>query len=292
MQHMQTAALYSPYLVRTSSSMHGVEGETARRRMLRARRSRTSRRSPVRDVVPDSVPFSMRDVNAVLEEQRAASFCTPRGDRPLQGRYRPRHGSLRSRMQGRCSCGLSSTRDDPLKFSRYPRKVLLDQRADDEDWLLQFLLVYARTLGDRPVVLPTSDAQALFLARHRERLGAVCRVSQTPLDALTDIVNKDGLDCHARDAGVPFIEAIDNASIEEVEEFSLEYPGPYLLKPVFTHAPHSALRTKTSRSPIAMRSSPSRERKGWKACSCSRSSVAVTVKSTTPTVSAMRRAAS
>jgi predicted ATP-grasp superfamily ATP-dependent carboligase len=133
---------------------------------------------------------------------------------------------------------------DHLRYSRYARKVYLDARAEDEEWLAQFLVVYARTLGGRPVVLPTSDALALFLARYRDRLSTACRLSETSFDELSEIINKDGLIQRARTAGVPCIDALDNATAAELQAFTREHAGPYLLKPVFTNSPHSVLRTK------------------------------------------------
>jgi predicted ATP-grasp superfamily ATP-dependent carboligase len=138
---------------------------------------------------------------------------------------------------------------DPLRYSRYATKVVLDDRARDEEWLLQFLIVYARTVGNRPVILPTSDGHALFLARHRERLAVVSRTSEVSLAEFTGIIHKDGLEQSAKKARVPIIPSIDNATEDEIHEFTRDNPGPYLLKPVFQNAPDSTLRVKNLKLP-------------------------------------------
>jgi D-aspartate ligase len=133
---------------------------------------------------------------------------------------------------------------DPLRRSRHGTKVDVHRLADDDAALIEFLCDYARRLGGRPVVLPTSDRHALLLAQHRERLEPVCRVSTTQHAQLRAIVCKDGLYRTAEDAGVSTVPGISHPTAPQIDAWSQQHPGPYLLKPLYEEVPGSPLKAK------------------------------------------------
>lgn len=146
--------------------------------------------------------------------------------------------------------------DDPLHYSRFGVKVkyyehrnqtteagtLQDQ--DAKDALADFLFEYASRLGDRPLIIPTCDENALLLAKHRLRLSRVSRIWSTPYDHLSDIINKDALYRIAIDHGIPVLPSLSGQDYEGVEMWTAQYSGPYLLKPTYHQANTSHLGTK------------------------------------------------
>src|SRR5262249_39591155 len=122
---------------------------------------------------------------------------------------------------------------DPVRLSRYGRKIDLAGTLDTDPALIDFLVDYARKLGHRPVVFATSDALALQLASNAARLDPVARIPSISYDALLNIIGKEGLYRSARAAGVPTIPYIVAEDSDEIAEWSRAHPGPYLVKPFY-----------------------------------------------------------
>ena len=132
----------------------------------------------------------------------------------------------------------------PLRWSRHGTKVDLSHLANDEAKVLAALRDYARRLGGRPVVIPTSDALALMLASHRDSLQTVCRLWTTEPCTLNDIVCKEQLYRRAASAGVATIPCVADASMDEVAAWSAQHAGPYFLKPSYEAVAQSSVRGK------------------------------------------------
>jgi D-aspartate ligase len=115
---------------------------------------------------------------------------------------------------------------------------------DNEPALIDWLIQYSRGLGHRPVVIPTSDAHALMLAKHRTLLEPYCRLFETPYSDLRNIIHKDGLYQTAESAGVKIIPSIFEPQVNEIEQWCQTHPGPYLLKPFYSGIKECALREK------------------------------------------------
>jgi D-aspartate ligase len=125
------------------------------------------------------------------------------------------------------------SQDDPLHASRYGIKVPCYHLLNDELGLVEFLVDYARKLGNRPVVLPTGDAHALLLAKHAARLTQHCRIWQLPHAQLARIVDKTRLYEAAEAAGVPTIPSLSTPSLTQVMQWCRQHGGPYILKPSY-----------------------------------------------------------
>jgi D-aspartate ligase len=108
------------------------------------------------------------------------------------------------------------------------------------DWLIQ----YSRRLGHRPVVIPTTDAHALMLAKHQEQLKPYCRLFETRYNELQNIIHKNGLYQTAESAGVKAVPSIYEPNADEIEHWCQTHPGPYLLKPFHNGIKACALRKK------------------------------------------------
>ncbi len=119
------------------------------------------------------------------------------------------------------------------RFSRYGKKIPLYGKHKDETFLLQFLTGYCHKLGNHPVVFPSSDRMALFLAKHADTLRDCCLFSSTTYEDLASLVSKDGLYRQALAAGVGVIPHIISQDAGAIAAWSVDNAAPYLLKPFY-----------------------------------------------------------
>lgn len=135
-------------------------------------------------------------------------------------------------------------RGEPIHYSRYGKKVLLYGLENDEEALLEFLIAYAKKLGNRPVIFPTGDAHALLIAKNYPRLKDHCRIWSTSCQELGRIVNKNDLYELAANAGLATVPAIYNPTRAQAMEWALDNKAPYLLKPSYEGVETCNLREK------------------------------------------------
>ena len=126
--------------------------------------------------------------------------------------------------------------DEAIMSSRYGKKVLFPHGEHNEPALLAFLTDYCQTLGTMPVIIPTSDSLALFLAKHQDVLKPICTLWTTSYENLAEIINKNGLYHLAEQADVATIPWVETASLEELKHWSQANAAPYLLKPFYAAA--------------------------------------------------------
>jgi len=138
----------------------------------------------------------------------------------------------------------TSQPNQPSSLSRHCRCVPRPDTLGDDASSIKWLTDLCATLPARPVVLPTSDQDALWLAKHAESLRSHCILWSTPHSELLRIVSKDGLYATAVRSKMPVIPFVVEPSLAELEEWSLIHSGPYLLKPFYRDIPGSALRRK------------------------------------------------
>jgi predicted ATP-grasp superfamily ATP-dependent carboligase len=130
---------------------------------------------------------------------------------------------------------------DPLRFSRRCDHVSYDGPADDEDALLAWLVRFLKQARDRPVLIPTSDSHALMLARNHDQLAPHCLLSTCGHQDLQRIIDKGALYDLAGKAGVPVIPSTYEPTLEQLDRWSEDNPGPYFLKPIYEAAGRCAL---------------------------------------------------
>lgn len=129
-------------------------------------------------------------------------------------------------------------------LSRHCRPLRRPERLSDDASSTQWLIDFCRSLPTRPVVLPTSDHDALWLARHAPALRPLCAFSSSSREELLRIVSKDGLYAAAAQSGVPVVPSITEPSLEALDAWSLAHAAPYLIKPFYNRIATSALRQK------------------------------------------------
>ena len=133
---------------------------------------------------------------------------------------------------------------DPVIHSRHATRIVGAGNAEDEPTILRMIQQLARESGERPVVMPTSDKHALLLAEHADALRADCRLWTTAYEDLSGLVCKNALYRLAQSADVPIVPYVADATIAQIEQWSADHPGPYLLKPIFDSAKVCHLREK------------------------------------------------
>jgi len=140
-------------------------------------------------------------------------------------------------------------RSEPVRYSRYCRNIHLPSTLSREDRLVSWIIDYAKKLGDRPVVIPTSDSEALLLAKYYDELSPHCRIWKTNYEDLLRIVSKGDLYKMAASIGVNVVPSITEPDISQLEEWVNVNPGPYFLKPYYEGISGSALRQKNLQLP-------------------------------------------
>jgi D-aspartate ligase len=122
---------------------------------------------------------------------------------------------------------------DPLLVSRYPSRVIVVPRAASESDLTELVCRHSVAMREKPVLLVTSDAHALWLARNADTLGHACRLWSTAYDTVKAIVRKESLYDLAEAAGVPVVPWTRCDDLGAVAAWAARHAGPYLVKPSY-----------------------------------------------------------
>jgi D-aspartate ligase len=135
-------------------------------------------------------------------------------------------------------------KNEPTHFSRYCKHIKLIGLQDQEEKLIHWIIDYSQKLGGRPVVIPTSDAHALMLAKNSHILLPHCRIGLTSYKNLQNIIYKNNLYKIAEAAGIPTIPSLIEPSVEQIVGWSSNNVGPYFLKPAYEGNPNCSLTNK------------------------------------------------
>jgi predicted ATP-grasp superfamily ATP-dependent carboligase len=132
---------------------------------------------------------------------------------------------------------------EPGRFSRYCSATAMASVERGEDAFIEWLAAYASRL-DRPVVLPTSDRFALWLARHRPRLDPICRMWRSSADLVESLLNKERFHSLLAAASLDAPPSLASPSGTELSRWCADHPAPYLIKPFHENALPNPLGTK------------------------------------------------
>jgi D-aspartate ligase len=148
------------------------------------------------------------------------------------------HGALGIvRSLGRLSVPVYAVASDPQTSSFYSRyclgKFVLDIDTTPEEQSLQFLLDVSEKIGGRPILIPTDDGAATFVADHAEALRASFHF-QDQLTGLVDSLNsKKEMYFLAKKHGLPTPEAVFPQSRTDVLNFLPGATFPIMLKAIY-----------------------------------------------------------
>src|SRR5262249_47057052 len=117
----------------------------------------------------------------------------------------------------------------PACVSRYCREAF-PCRLDDAETAVRGLLAASGRIGRRPILIPTTDDAALFVAAHRTALaGAYLGVDLDP-ELVGDLCSKKRMHFLARRCGVPTAQAVFPEHRADVLEFAENAVFPVMLK--------------------------------------------------------------
>lgn len=117
----------------------------------------------------------------------------------------------------------------PAALSRYCRKAF---RCDPRQPVaaVRTLLDVSRQLERRPILVPTTDDAAMFVADHAATLRDAFRVPEVGAPLVRDLCNKKRMHFLARECGVPTAQALFPQCREDVRRFAEDATFPVMLK--------------------------------------------------------------
>jgi D-aspartate ligase len=147
----------------------------------------------------------------------------------------PHHGALGvMRSLGRLGVrmyGVHPTRRPPASFSKYCRKVFaLDLDETPPEQSVDCLRDIVRRIGARPLLLPTNDESALFVARNAAQLQDDFLFPANPVQVVWSLYNKKAMHLLAKQLSIPTPDTVFPESREEVLEFCERAQFPVMLK--------------------------------------------------------------
>jgi len=139
-------------------------------------------------------------------------------------------------------------------YTRYGRVLALPDVDDDPQAWIGILRFVGARLTHPGVLVPTGDAEALFVARNEELLRPCFRFVVPARQTAEQIVNKRRQYAVAEEAGIPIPKTYSPESAEEVRELSAELPYPCILKPCTSYTARKAVEEKVvvARSPAEL----------------------------------------
>jgi predicted ATP-grasp superfamily ATP-dependent carboligase len=121
----------------------------------------------------------------------------------------------------------------PVFHSRYNRGRFvwsIDERPEAES--LQYLREVSTQIGGRPLLIPTTDYAALFVARNSKQLGHSFQFPQQPEGLVAALSSKKEMYLLAKGLGIPTPETSFPQKREDVEEFLASARLPVMLKAI------------------------------------------------------------
>jgi D-aspartate ligase len=156
------------------------------------------------------------------------------------GRYVIHHGAVGvARSLGRLGVPVYAIVEDcctPLAVSRYLRGSFTWRRTErTPESILSDLLDIAGQLPRRPVLLPTDDVAAIFIAEHQAELADSCLVPKLDSALPRRLCNKKELHSISRAIGVPCPETTLPGSMDDVYAFIEKAVFPVVVKGIEPH---------------------------------------------------------
>src|SRR5215510_6779238 len=127
--------------------------------------------------------------------------------------------------------GVHPTRRPVASFSKYCRKVFaldLDRTPPEES--VDCLRDIARGIGSMPLLLPTNDESALFVARNASRLQEHFLFPANPVQVVWSLYNKREMHLLAKRLSIPTPDTVFPESQKDVLEFCERAQFPVMLK--------------------------------------------------------------
>jgi len=141
--------------------------------------------------------------------------------------------TIRGLAEGSIPTFLVTFKDKDLaEFSRFSKVVRFKNDLTNEVNFIEELITFSTSFDEKPVIYPSSDSQALLLAKYENRLRDHLLFSSNSCKKLESIIHKDNLYLLAQNK-VPLIPSINSPTLAKLEQWSNKFTGPYFLKPFY-----------------------------------------------------------
>jgi predicted ATP-grasp superfamily ATP-dependent carboligase len=127
--------------------------------------------------------------------------------------------------------GVHSTHRSPASFSKYCQQAYaLDLDETPPERSVNYLKQIAHRIGGRPLLLPTNDESALFVARHTGELQGDFLFPLNPVQVVWSLYNKKAMYLLAKQLSIPTPNTLFPESRRQVLEFCESAHFPVMLK--------------------------------------------------------------
>ena len=136
--------------------------------------------------------------------------------------------------------GLMSSPRQCGEFSRFCSARSSPSSRTNPQELLAYLLDLGAQVGKGAVLLPTSDSDVLFIAKHREALGTYYAVPLPGADVVDTVMDKAKLCRKAQECGVPVPKTSLCQDLEAVRAAGRNVVYPCVVKPAYSYIWHQS----------------------------------------------------
>jgi len=127
--------------------------------------------------------------------------------------------------------GVHRVRRPYAYFSKYCRDVFVwDVDSEPRRRSVEYLRSIARIIGGKPLLIPTNDETALFVAQNAAELQQSFQFQLNPFETVWALYNKRDMHLLAKRLSIPTAETIFPTSRKEVLDFSEKLQFPVMLK--------------------------------------------------------------
>jgi len=140
----------------------------------------------------------------------------------------------------------------PSLRSRYARRTFRwDIEYESPEASVDYLIDAARTIGGRPILIPTEDLSCLFVDEHADALAEAYRFPRRPAGLAHALSSKEGMYHLCREFGIPTPETSFPKGRDDAERFADTATFPVMMKGVdnreFQESPGAGKMVVTSR---------------------------------------------
>ena len=112
-------------------------------------------------------------------------------------------------------------------------KTLASLEREGADQYCERILSFGQTLGNKPILIPTSDELSIFVSEYASKIKEYFRFHALDLELVHGLASKKTMFSIAKKSGVPTASALFPQSTEEVVRFAENTNFPIMLKGIF-----------------------------------------------------------
>jgi predicted ATP-grasp superfamily ATP-dependent carboligase len=123
-----------------------------------------------------------------------------------------------------------------VRYSRHvTRLVPCPNPLDSEMGFINALMELGRSLDNRPVYIPTGDAEVLALSKHKEKLNAYYRMPVASFDTIDLLINKKRFFQDVIRRSIPCPRTCFPETVDEMRKMAADIGYPLIVKSAYSH---------------------------------------------------------